>query len=146
MGQFSMRIIFLVGHYCMRINTLFDSLLDKYKLNEVISIFQKERKCDTDSMFDLSYKNFSSLNKSFQQDYNKKWHISRELASRIPNYWATEYDFISFSNLKLSYVKKRIDVQRKILSQINLSSKNIYQLVRNMIDEYGSIKQDMLTY
>jgi kynurenine 3-monooxygenase len=97
--------------------TVFDDLMKKYNndLERVFLSFGKKRKPETDAISDLSFKNFSEISKSPNDDYHKIWELERTIWDMYPGKWIPLYPMIAFSHIPFTEVIRRNDLQKEMI-------------------------------
>lgn len=116
----------IVPFYAMGMNTgfedctVFDRLLDESDgdLHRAIGRFEAARKPDTDAIGDLSLRNFASIGRAADPDYDRRWRIERALWTLFPGRWTPLYAMIHFSELPLSDVVRRHAAQGLALDAV----------------------------
>jgi kynurenine 3-monooxygenase len=100
--------------------TVFDDLMKKYNndLERVFLSFGKKRKPETDAISDLSFKNFSEISKSPNDDYHKIWELERTIWDMYPGKWIPLYPMIAFSHIPFTEVIRRNDLQKEMIENL----------------------------
>ncbi len=116
----------LVPFFAMGMNvgfedcTVFEDLMQKYKndLGCVFLNFGKKRKPETDAISDLSFKNFSEISKSPNDDYHRIWELERIIWNMYPKKWIPLYPMIAFSHLPFTEVIRRNELQKEMIKNL----------------------------
>lgn len=100
--------------------TIFDNLMNDYSndLSKVFENFGQCRKPDVDVISDLSFRNFSDISKSPDENYHKIWELERALWDLHPNKWMPFYSMIAFSHMPFREVLHRNGQQKKIIQEL----------------------------
>ena len=140
---------------CFEDCTIFDKLMDEYNNNvsEVFEKYYKRRKPDTDVIGDISYKNFSEILKSPEENYQLKWQLERTLWDLFPDRWMPLYPMVAFTNIPFRVALQQAMRQEKILSdalasnnfnEFNIADTNpqhIYDYFKPLLDNFDKITQ-----
>ncbi len=100
--------------------TFFDDLMQKYNddLGRVFLNFGKRRKPEIDAISDLSFKNFSEINKSPNDDYHSVWELERIIWNMHPKKWIPLYPMIAFSHIPFTEVVRRSELQKEMIENL----------------------------
>jgi len=116
----------IMPFYAMGMNTgfedctVFDRLLDESEgdLGRAIARFEAARKPDTDAIGDLSLRNFASIGRAADPEYDRRWRIERALWALFPDRWTPLYAMIHFSERPLRDVVRRHERQGCALDEV----------------------------
>lgn len=119
--------------YAMGMNTCFEDchifnqqLQQQEDLGKVISTFQTLRKPDVEAMQQIAFQNFHNLSNSSDTSFDQEWRLDRLLSQYCPDHWASESALISFHDLPISQVQKRVQQQQQFINNHKLS----YDLIK----------------
>lgn len=116
----------IVPFYAMGMNTgfedcaVFDRLLGDSGgiLHRAIAGFEAARKPDTDAIGDLSLRNFASIGRASDPEYDRRWRIERALWFLFPDRWTPLYAMIHFGHCPLREVLARHEEQGRVLDEV----------------------------
>ncbi len=129
--------------------TVFDDLMQKYNndLGKVFTNFGKIRKPETDAISDLSFKNFSEISKSPDDNYHKTWKLERTIWKMHPQKWIPLYPMIAFTHLPFTEVIERNELQKEmikgLLTKLNghaVEEVELKQLLETYINQVEVVK------
>jgi len=109
--------------------------LDDLKGNwgDVFSKYNTERKNDTDAIAQMAIENYVEMRKSVaQKEFIKKKVIENELSRYYPSHFIPRYNMVSFTSIPYSEVYRRGNIQKKIISSLDLENPDIHS-VKNVI-------------
>ncbi|NJO87833.1 MAG: hypothetical protein HC831_01905 [Chloroflexia bacterium] len=66
----------------------------------------------------MSFKNFSEISKSPNEDYHKIWELERIIWNMYPEKWIPLYPMIAFSHLPFTEVIRRNELQKEMIKNL----------------------------
>ena len=100
--------------------TIFDGLIEEFAgdMDRIFATFSERRKPCADAIGDLSLRNFVSIGKSADPDYDRRWRLERRLWELLPEEWTPLYPMIHFGRRPLDEVIAVNQRQKKVLDAL----------------------------
>jgi kynurenine 3-monooxygenase len=100
--------------------TILDGLIEEFDgdVARIFPAFSERRKPCTDAILDLSLRNFVSIGKSADPDYDRRWRLERRLWDLMPDEWTPLYPMIHFGHRPLDEVIAVDARQKEILDAL----------------------------
>ena len=96
--------------------------------------YNSERKPDTDAIAKMAIENYIEMRKSVtEKEFIGKKNIANELFLQFPNRFIPRYNMVSFTSIPYSEVYRRGNIQKNIISGIDLENPN-YNLLKDEIE------------
>ena len=102
--------------------------------NDLFSKYNFERKADTDAIAKMAIENYVEMRKSVaEKEFINKKEIANELFRQFPDRFIPRYNMVSFTSIPYSVVYERGNIQKKIISSLDLENPN-YDTLKNVIE------------
>ncbi len=102
--------------------------------NDLFSKYNFERKADTDAIAKMAIENYVEMRKSIaEKEFINKKEIANELSRQFPDRFIPRYNMVSFTSIPYSEVYERGNIQKKIISSLDLENPN-YDTLKNVIE------------
>jgi len=100
--------------------TILDGLIEEFAgdISRIFPAFSERRKPCTDAILDLSLRNFVSIGRSADPDYDRRWRLERRLWDLMPEHWTPLYPMIHFGHWPLDEVIAVNARQKEILDAL----------------------------
>ena len=116
----------LLMKYLDELNGDWNNLFVKYNL---------ERKPDADAIAKMAIENYVEMRKSVaEKEFISKKKIANELFMQYPDRFIPRYNMVSFTSIPYSEVYRRGNIQKEIISSMNLENPN-FNALREMIED-----------
>ena len=97
--------------------------------NDLFIRYNVERKPDADAIAKMAIENYVEMRKSvLEKEYVNKKKIANALFNQYPNRFIPRYNMVSFTSIPYSEVYRRGNIQKKILSRLDMENPNIDSL------------------
>tara|TARA_Y100000590_G_C15713601_1_gene1011128 strand:+ start:1379 stop:2707 length:1329 start_codon:yes stop_codon:yes gene_type:complete len=103
--------------------------------NNLFVKYNLERKPDADAIAKMAIENYFEMRKSVaEKEFISKKKIANELFMQYPDRFIPRYNMVSFTSIPYSEVYRRGNIQKEIISSMNLEKPN-FNALREMIED-----------